>query len=111
MSNQSGQCASGQHSGSTTRRPGLLLWMSKCVYSPLAEFGKQNVSSKQKRAFSAELCTTGNASLTMSAENIAIQMYDPEKHEGEGAAPPLGEALGKEPHLCCSPQSLGPGGS
>lgn len=70
MSNQPGQCASGQHSGSTTRRPSLMLWMSKCVYSPLAEFGKQNVSSKQKRAFSAELCTTGSASLKTSAENL-----------------------------------------
>lgn len=25
--------------------------MSKCVYSPFAAFGKQNVSGKQKRAF------------------------------------------------------------
>lgn len=87
MSNQPGQCAGGRRSGSTTHRPGLMPWMSKCVDSPLAEFGKQTVNGKQKRAFSAELCTTGNARLETSAGNIAVQMYAPEKHGGGGQFP------------------------
>lgn len=48
-----------QASRKPMHRRGLRLCMSKCVYSPLAELGKQNVSGKQKRAFLLNLVQRG----------------------------------------------------